>query len=120
MTKNIIRFIDSSEEIPFSQEELDVIFPFRGQFKELLEEEPLYLEILDLHLCYRNEVSESPILRDGIRFYSVGHNASHEFYTGAKGGKRFKLACGPSGESEECIESIHEVQTGDWGYIGHY
>ncbi len=40
---------------------------------------------------------DEPKVIDGVRFWRVGHNASHEFYAGTDGsGKRFQYSVGES------------------------
>src|SRR3989344_3481943 len=35
---------------------------------------------------------DDPHIRNGIEFWRVGHNASHEFHAGAMDGKRFRYS----------------------------
>ncbi|MFH1430355.1 MAG: hypothetical protein ABIG71_02405 [Candidatus Uhrbacteria bacterium] len=52
-------------------------------------------EVLSRHVEYQNgRVDESPRVHDGVTFYIVGRNASHEFYAGAKDGRRFVMSYG--------------------------
>ena len=62
-------------------------------------------EILLWHLHYnwgkghkpRQPHIDSPSVINGVKFWRVGHNASHEFYLGTDGnGKRFRRAVGES------------------------
>lgn len=69
-----------------------------------------------------------PTIKEGISFYIVGHNASHEFYLGMKDGKIYRMSIGegfpPDGDWSnipvEC--KITEISEEDLGntYIGHF
>lgn len=83
---------------------------------------------------------DEPHIVNGVKFWRVGHNASHEFYLGTDGnGKRFRRAVGESldfdwegkplvfdeknfffpTETPGLDESIDEV-TEFGGYLGHH
>lgn len=96
---------------------------------------PLLEEVLLKHLRYewgKGIESDAPQIDpptevDGVKFWRVGHNASHEFYAGIDGnGKRFVRAIGEGVcENEDDIpeleESITEVTGSEgWGYVGHF
>ncbi|HEY4474808.1 MAG TPA: hypothetical protein VJC06_02715 [Candidatus Paceibacterota bacterium] len=55
-----------------------------------------------MHLRYnrgkgRNPRISKPHVVNGVKFWCVGHNASHEFYVGTDGsGKRFRYSVGES------------------------
>ena len=57
-----------------------------------------------MHLSYNRGKNDSRGARidepqevNGVKFYRVGHNASHEFYVGTDGtGKRFRYSVGES------------------------
>ena len=59
-------------------------------------------EVLTMHLRYnrgkgRNPRISKPHVVNGVKFWCVGHNASHEFYVGTDGsGKRFRYSVGES------------------------
>ena len=62
-------------------------------------------EVLLRHLCYnwgkgrnsRTPRVDEPDIVNGVKFWRVGHNASHEFYAGTDGsGKRFSYSIGES------------------------
>lgn len=95
---------------------------------------PLLEEVLLKHLHYEwgKDTNggvpqiDKPTDVDGVKFWRVGHNASHEFYVGIDGnGKRFVRAIGEGVcENEDDIpelkESITEVTGSEgWGYVGH-
>ena len=66
--------------------------------------DPIVAEILLWHLHYnwgkgnkpRQPYIDSPSVINGVKFWRVGHNASHEFYLGTGNGKRFRRAIGES------------------------
>jgi hypothetical protein len=91
--------------------------------KILSDKDPVLAEILRWHLEYTGGKVREPVKRDGIDFYSVGHNASHSFYAGAKNGKAYKMSAfydyDPETGKDLSEEHICEV-AGDWGYMGHY
>jgi len=69
--------------------------------------DPIMEEVLFLHLLYnwgkgRNpwtpRIAEAHVdVVDGVKFWRVGHNASHEFYAGTDGsGRRFRYSIGES------------------------
>jgi hypothetical protein len=66
----------------------------------------------------------SPIVKNGIVFFEVGHNASHYFYIGIRDGKRFQMSVGPNGYDEKTDTEIikeHVGEVNDWnGYCGHF
>jgi hypothetical protein len=79
--------------------------------------------VLDLHLGYTGGKLR-PVTHDGITFYIVGHNASHEFYLGHDAANRlWKMS---SGEQDcdadgtpifgEHLSLVEDFQT---TYIGH-
>lgn len=90
----------------------------------------LLKEILEMSIAYNNGHLEEPILdKDtGVSFYSVGRNASNEFYVGEKDGQRYVMSIGeidqqdPSGEDMDhdapsYKKSVKAVEK--WGYLGH-
>jgi hypothetical protein len=113
-----------------------------------LTDDPLLRQVYEAHLIYsyigrprteRIKVDAHPSVHDGVEFFMVGHNASHQFYLGTKDGKLYHGACGEdsgplcydreTGKSDpDCLEcygdgwsvqwSHHE--TDDPGYIGHF
>ena len=67
--------------------------------------DPIVEEVLLWHLHYNwgkgnkpcRPHIDSPSEINGVKFWRVGHNASHEFYLGTDGnGKRFRRAVGES------------------------
>jgi len=85
-------------------------------------------QILRIHLeYYGGTIDTSPTEEDGIKFYIVGRNSSHEFYLGMRDGKVFKMAFGDVAGSwdEENDRPIYksrvsEVNPDDFGYLGHF
>ncbi len=66
-----------------------------------------------------------PVMRNGVRFYQVGRNASHEFFIGVDAdGQRYVHAVGENGwdENDNPIigERIYPVESFAGHYLGHY
>jgi hypothetical protein len=95
--------------------------------KDYAEGDPILQEILRIHLEF-NDGQIRPLVHEGILFFQVGRNASHEFYVGLKDGKRFVLSSwgeediDENGEttSYQTCHSLREIQGEDWGYLGHF
>ena len=62
---------------------------------------------------------DEPHVVNGVKFWCVGHNASHEFYVGTDGnGKRFRYSVGDS-----CTLDVHGMpltEDGIPGVDGHF
>ena len=95
--------------------------------KEYSEGDPILEGILRMHLEY-NRGRINPHSHDGILFFSVGQNASHQFYAGTCDGCRYTYSCCSDYEtdedgkpiSKEEVGSVREVKHGvGWGYLGH-
>ena len=102
--------------------------------------DPVLAEVLLMHLHYnwgkgnnpRKTRIDEPHIVNGVKFWRVGHNASHEFYSGTDGnGKRFHYSVGESctvdmdGEplTEDGIPGIDRYfkEVADFsGYLGHF
>lgn len=115
--------------------------------RERSDGDPVVKEILLMNLCYnwgkgnspRTPWIDKPCVIDGVKFWRVGHNASHEFYAGTDGsGKRFRHSVGESATVDEegnplewddesgwfkvppgIDESVSEV-VNFCGYYGHF
>ena len=108
--------------------------------------DPVVEEILLMNLSYnwgkginpRTPQIDEPSVVAGVKFWRVGHNASHEFYAGTNGsGKRFRRSVGENltldwegkplvidetgfpTESPGLDDRVAEVAEFN-GYIGHY
>jgi len=87
--------------------------------------DPIVEEILVWHMQYLGSAKPSePSVKDGIKFWAVGHNASHSFSAGVKDGQRYRSAFGEEGWDEVDDtpihkESIRRVESFD-GYYGHF
>lgn len=69
---------------------------------ERLTDDPLLRKVFQFHLFYSYghtkaasspkpyEPSSHPFEKDGIKFFVVGHNASHQFYLGVKDGVLYR------------------------------
>ncbi len=73
--------------------------------RENSNDDPVLAEVLLMHLHYtwgkgrnpRTPWIDEPHIVNGVKFWCVGHNASHEFYVGTDGsGKRFRYSVGES------------------------
>ena len=105
--------------------------------------DPIVIEIQKFNCVFLDSKEpEPPTVVDGIQFWRVGWNASHEFYAGTKDGKRYRMALGegdfddldaiPEGLSveelrqkmDECMLTIHRRnidEVPNWsGYWGHH
>lgn len=82
---------------------------FIGQLEKVAREnsdgDPVLEEVLLMHLRYNKGKGRNPHISwidkphviNGVRFWRIGHNASHEFYAGTDGsGKRFRYSVGES------------------------
>lgn len=93
-------------------------------------EDPIVQEIRQWNREFRGGHQDKPVFKDGIPFWWVGWNASHSFYAGTKGGKRYQYSVGEAAppdddwdgdrdgppEQEECIEEVADFN----GYYGHF
>jgi hypothetical protein len=92
------------------------------------EGDPILGEAIRMHLEF-SDGRLQPFFFQGIPFFKVGRNATHEFYAGAKDGKRQVLCCwtaydrdengNADGETERTDFSLDEAGE-EWGYIGHF
>jgi len=110
---------------------LSSIYSSRDKVVEILSENnELLAKVLRIHMEYNNgSVCTDPIVEQGIKFYIVGHNASHEFYLGVKDGKVYRMSYGgeydydeENDESESRFGSnILEIDLSKGlGYVGHF
>ena len=58
--------------------------------------------------------------REGIKFFIVGRNASHDFFIGTKDGKRFILSFGEGPDEGSYRYRMEEVESWCGRYLGHY
>ncbi len=79
-------------------------------------------EALRWHLAFTGGAVQ-PLEKDGITFYQVGRNASHEFFVGFKDGQRYVLSvcCDWDEDLQEAVleENVRAVDTWDNCYLGH-
>lgn len=82
----------------------------------------LLARALRWHLDY-NGGEIHPLNKDGINFYQVGRNASHQFFVGYNDGKQFVLSvcCDWDEEQQDTVieERVREVDSWDGCYLGH-
>ena len=64
--------------------------------ERLFQGNTLAEEFLRWHMEFQGEarVTESPYMVDGIPFYQVGRNTSHEFFAGMRDGQLYRCAIG--------------------------
>jgi hypothetical protein len=92
---------------------------FNKKCKEVaasLTDDPLLQDVYSSHLwfiCNDDWKLEEPRIHEGVAFYQVGRNSSHEFYKGVKDGKRYRGSCGDTyvgpGDDCECISKAMEA-----------
>lgn len=81
--------------------------------------------VVNAHLRYERSFNpdSSPMIKEGIAFYLVGHNASHEFYMGVKDDRLYAYSYGESGWDEEDNPEyeghLRDITTDEWAYLGH-
>jgi hypothetical protein len=83
------------------------------------EGDPILERILWIHLEF-NGGRIDPHPHEGILFFSVGRNASHQFSVGVKDGKCYVYSIGESSREGEWEEEVREVASDNWGYVGHF
>ena len=79
--------------------------------------------ILQIHAEGHDGQMCPPSEFEGVQMYCVGRNASHEFYLGVKGGKRYYCSIGEGPYDEYDIPTCerHFEEITDWpSYLGHY
>lgn len=88
-----------------ARSEGEVLEQLRQVARENSGGDPIVEEILLMNLSYswgkgrnpRIPRVDEPSVVSGVKFWRVGHNASHEFYVGTDGsGKRFRRSIGES------------------------
>ncbi|MBN2096741.1 hypothetical protein JW752_05120 [Candidatus Peregrinibacteria bacterium] len=107
-------YLSELEEVRRIEEHVDEVA------QALREADTITRDILCWHLEY-TQGQIRPIEKEGIIFYQVGHNASHEFYAGVKEDRKYKYTVGENYDEEGNFypdEKIYEVD--EWGYMGHY
>lgn len=77
-------------------------------------------QVLNRSIKYSNGNLEHSFVKEGVRFWPIGHNASHYWAAGVLEGTVYihcyGEACGGGVE-----ETIRPVETGqNWGYVGHF
>lgn len=74
----------------------------------------------------KGKIKLFPTEENGIQFYVVGHNSSHEFYLGVDDdGHYWKMSCGESWSEDnqdysKLDRSITKLDSLDNQYFGHY
>jgi hypothetical protein len=93
-----------------------------------MEADSVLKTIIEIAMEYAGVTSVDklcPREHDGILFFQVGRNASHEFYLGRKDGETWKRSVGESMEEDEhgiplVDERIYKLEDEHgFGYIGH-
>lgn len=101
--------------------------------KQYAEGDSILEEILRMHLDFTCGKIE-PFSYEGILFFQLGRNSSHEFFVGIRNGKTYRMSTGEEYDPEtpdsdadaELPESryahhVVELESDqDWGYVGHF
>ena len=90
----------------------DFIAKQRSNGDSLLE------RIILLCMYYRDSEDVSPRIHEGIEFYKVGHNSTHDFYAGRSEGRTYKLS--ETWNSGEVERHMYSYDDGGLGYCGHH
>ena len=91
------------------------------QVKLLSDGDDILREIICFHLSYRKCIDS--VVHDGIVFYRVGHNSTHEYYLGRKNGETWKYVVGESLREDKWgipLVEYRMAQVTDFGYCGHF
>ena len=80
--------------------------------------------IIEIHLQYIRGLTPRSVHKQGIDFYILGHNASHEFHIGVKDGEIWRYVIGESNELDsfgypKVTSKIYQGKNG-LGYFGHF
>ena len=86
---------------------------------------PQAVEMFKAHLDFNDgDVDSDPLEYNGVVFYQVGRNASHQFFFGMKDGQAYRYSCGEGWEDEETgkweLEELFDPVDDFSGYCGHY
>jgi len=99
---------------------------------EMSNGDPILARVLTWHLWFNTSLG-NPYRVEGVDFYEVGRNSSHQFYAGVKDGQRYRMSSGYDStydekgepildshgyEVEELVQNVSEVSSFD-GYYGH-
>jgi hypothetical protein len=114
ISKKIVEMVCENEEISKAR---------AAHAKELSNGDRFLEKILFWNMDYIDGPVSEPVIREGISFYKVGHNATYNFYAGTKDGKKYAFTEGEGDYDEESgkletEESFKQVE--DWNYMGHY
>ena len=91
--------------------------------ERLHEGNPEAAQLLRAHLEFEDSLEVCPHEHEGVIFYQVGHNASHQFFFGMKDGQCYQYSSGDGGEDENGVWQLEEDfgPVDDMsGYCGHY
>lgn len=91
----------------------------RALVKSLSEGDKRLEMILDIHLEY-TKGHLSPVIRKGVKFYHVGHNASHAFELGVDDGQLYSCFYSMDYEDDENPEDCVTAVDAFPSYIGHF
>jgi len=83
---------------------------------ELADGDEVLASVFYANIEYNNGILSTATIVDGIPFYRVGHNASHDFYMGYKDGQRYRYSYGYDDEKEPKPVAVDTFK----GYYGHY
>jgi hypothetical protein len=89
---------------------------------EMSEGDEILEGIYKMHIRYNSGEIDDPDIYQGVPFWPVGRNASHEFYLGVSNGQRYRMSegyeyddagIGGNVRSSRPVEDFH-------GYMGHF
>lgn len=93
-------FIGNGDDSPENQAAIDENNLFDSRCREeakKLTDDPMLQEVYAAALWFECDdcwTLPTPTVKDGIKFYRVGRNASHDFYMGVKDGMRYRGSFG--------------------------
>lgn len=93
--------------------------------EKMADGDSVLAEIILAAMRYARSEKPHTTEHEGIVFYCMGHNASHEFYVGRKDGETWKYVCGESLELDEqgypgFEQHVYKCTHPGLGYCGHY
>lgn len=97
---------DDDDDIPEEDDDYIFVLP--------VEEKNYDVVIHEMYMNFINsQMKNTKIEKKGIIFYKVGHNATHDFYIGQKGGKIYRMYMH---DKEYNISEIKEIHGHYWGH----
>lgn len=120
-TSEVVNPIVIKKALAEEKKNTQILEARKNRVQELAKGDHNLKQVLDWHQDFTDGLILEPVVKDGIAFYQVGRNSSHEFYAGTKGGKRYVYSIGESADDSDGFdENIREVEDASWGYMGHH